>query len=217
MLIAEQLVLLSLSPDGRPARGGNGQQLDLAVAAALVTELAAADAVALDRRLSVVRQQAFDHPLLARAMRVAVEVDGRKLTGALPTIAKRAGRAAVVDHLVAAGVLGRVKPSWWQPTRHPVLDQAAHADVLTRTRRAATSDGPLDLATATLLALSGPCQLLEVVAPLRDDRREARRRIKEATERVPAAGAAKKAIDAAQAAVVAATAAASTAASSSNN
>lgn len=63
---------------------------------------------------------------------------------------------------------------------------------------AGTPSGPR---TATLLALAGPCQLLEVVAPDRADRRLAKRRIAEASEQVPAARAVKYVIEATQAAV----------------
>ncbi len=61
---------------------------------------------------------------------------------------------------------------------------------------------------AVVLALSGPCQLLEVVAPDRSTRRHARKRIDGAAELVPAAAAVKATIDA----VVTATTAAVTAA-----
>ena len=49
-------------------------------------------------------------------------------------------------------------------------------------RAAAVSDEPLQPRTASLLALAGPCQMLEVVAPDRKDRKVAKRRIEEATE-----------------------------------
>ena len=58
------------------------------------------------------------------------------------------------------------------------------------------SDEPLEPRTASLLALAGPCQMLEVVAPQRKDRKVAKRRIEEATEQVPAAEAVKHVIDA---------------------
>ena len=72
--------------------------------------------------------------------------------------------------------------------------------------------GPLDARMATLLALAGPCQLLEVVAPDRSDRKAARRRIDTAADQVPAAKAVKATIEAVQAAVVAVIAASSAAA-----
>ena len=56
-----------------------------------------------------------------------------------------------------------------------------------------------------LLALSGPCQMLEVVAPDRADRAKAKKRIAHAAEQVPAADAVKHVIDATQAAIIAGT------------
>ena len=53
-----------------------------------------------------------------------------------------------------------------------------------------------------LLALAGPSQLLEVVAPGRSDRAMAKRRIAEAAEQVPAAAAVKYAIESMSAAAV---------------
>ena len=53
----------------------------------------------------------------------------------------------------------------------------------------------MDPATATLLALAGPCQLLEVVSPERSGRRHAKRRIKEASAQVPVAEAVRKEIE----------------------
>ena len=59
------------------------------------------------------------------------------------------------------------------------------------------SDEPLEPRTATLLALAGPCQMLEIVRPRSAaDRKVAKRRIAEATEQVPAAEAVKHVIDA---------------------
>ena len=79
-------------------------------------------------------------------------------------------------------------------------------------RAAAGSDGPLEPDTATLLALAGPCQLLEVVAPERADRAQAKRRIDDAAGQVPAAPAVKAAIEAVQTAAIVAVTAATTAA-----
>jgi hypothetical protein len=60
---------------------------------------------------------------------------------------------------------------------------------------------------AVLLALAGPCQLLEVVAPERADRKQAKRRIAAASEQVEAAAAVKCAIEAVAAATTAVVAA----------
>lgn len=50
---------------------------------------------------------------------------------------------------------------------------------------AAAEDGPLDPRQAILLALAGPCRLLEKVATERDQHRHAKARIDQATEHAP--------------------------------
>jgi len=82
---------------------------------------------------------------------------------------KHAGSSEVVDGMARTGMLGREKQPL-RPTRHPIIDTAAHALLLDRIRAAATGEGPLDGRTAALLALAGPRQMLEVVAPARADR-----------------------------------------------
>ena len=84
--------------------------------------------------------------------------------------------------MIDEGKLGREKDGL-QPTRHPVLCLDEQQQILDRVRAAATNDEPIDDQTATLLALAGPSQMLEVVAPDRADRKIAKRRIKEAAER----------------------------------
>jgi hypothetical protein len=97
------------------------------------------------------------------------------------------------------------------PTAHPLLDQAARAEPLARLRTAAADDGPIEARTAVLLALSGPARLLEVVAD--KPHAQAKRRIAQAADLVPAADVVKKVIaEAAAAAASVAVIAASTAA-----
>jgi hypothetical protein len=78
----------------------------------------------------------------------------------------------VVDRLINAGVLGRDRP-----TRHPVLDTAARQAVLDQIRAAAAGERPVSPQVAVVLALVGPCRLLERVAPDPGTRGEAKRRI----------------------------------------
>ena len=73
-------------------------------------------------------------------------------------------------------------------------------------RSAAAGDGPLDPVNATLIALAGPCHLLEVIAPERSGRRHAKRRVKEASAQVPVADAVRYTIEASTTAVTASSA-----------
>ena len=138
--------------------------------------------------------------MLAQALDNLAPHEGRKLESRLGAV-KHAGWKEVVDAMVADGILGRVRLGL-RATRHPVTDVAAHAAVLTEVRAAAASDGPIEPRTAALLALAGPSQLLEVVAPDRAARAHARRRIAEAAEQIPAAAAVKYVVDSMHAAVV---------------
>lgn len=195
MLIAEEFVLLALDPEGTLARGGSYQPAAaVGVQGALITELAQGGHLDLaDGRLHRTGSGP-DHPLLAQVLDNVEPHEGKRLKSRLSSI-KHSGWNEVVDGMVADGRLGRDKPAL-RSTRHPVTDTAGHAALLARVRAAAVSDVPLEPRTATLLALAGPCQMLEVVAPERSDRKVAKRRIGEATEQVPAAEAVKHVIDA---------------------
>src|SRR5690606_27207634 len=121
------------------------------------------------------------------------------------------------DGLVRRGIVapesGTLRP------KNDVLDPAAREAIVTRLRHAAAGDGPIDVATALVLSLTGPAQLLEVVAPDRKGRKHARRRIDNAldeTENANVGEAVRKVLADAQAAVVAATVAATTAATLSS-
>ena len=82
-------------------------------------------------------------------------------------------------------MLGRVRPSVLRPTRHPVLDTAARQAVLDQVRAAARGEGPVRPEVAVVLALAGPCRLLERVAPDRGTRGEAKKQIARATAETP--------------------------------
>ena len=73
------------------------------------------------------------------------------------------------------GVLGRNRPSVFRPTRHPFIGTAARRAVLDQVRAVATGAGPVRPDVAVVLALAGPCRLLERVAPDRRIRGRAKR------------------------------------------
>lgn len=134
------------------------------------------------------------HPMLEQTLVNVAPHDGKKLKRRLSRI-KHAGWKEVVDMMIDEGLLGREKDAL-RPTRHPIEDLAGYTVLVARVRAAAISDGPLDVETATLLALAGPSQMLQVIAPERSDRKQAKKRIAEASEQVPAAAAVKYVIDA---------------------
>jgi len=57
--------------------------------------------------------------------------------------------------------------------------------VLDQVRAAATGQGPVPPDVAVVLALAGPCRLLERVAPDRGTRGQAKKRIAQATAETP--------------------------------
>lgn len=214
VLLAEEFVLLALDPDdGRPAHGlSNQPAAAVGVTGALVTELVQDGHVAIDDgriRLTGTRPA---NELLAEVLDNLAVHAGKKSKSRLGSV-KHSGWSEVVDAMVASGIVGREK-ELLRPTRHPVIDKAAHGSLLAEVRAAAAGDDRMEPRIATLLALAGPSQLLEVVAPARSDRPKAKRRIAEAAEQVPAAAAVKYVIES-MAAVAAIAATATVAASSS--
>lgn len=205
VLIAEEFVLLALTPAGSPARGASYQSgYATGVTGALVTELQLQGHITLDGGRIGVVGSVPEHPLLRQVLENLRPYDGKKLGSKLGMI-RQSGWNEVVDAMVDAGVLGRQRPSALQQTRHPVTDLDLHRTVLARVQAAARSDGPLDYRDAALIALAGPCQLLEIVAPERAERKHAKARIAEAARWIPAADAVKRVIDSQNVVVIAAT------------
>ena len=213
VLLAEEFVLLALDPDGRPAHGVSNQPAAaVGVTGALVTELVQEghlDVADGHVRLTGTRPT---NRLLAEVLDSLAAHEGKTLKSRLGSV-KHSGWTEVVDAMVASGVVGRDK-ALLRPTRHPVTDKVAHTALLAEVRAAAAGDGPMGPRIATLLALAGPSQLLEVVAPARSDRAHAKQRIAAAAAQVPAAAAVKYVIQSMEAAI--AIAATSTAVASSS-
>lgn len=123
LTLAEEIVLLSLDDEtGRPV-GRAGMAPDLALAGALIMELALAGKVDTDRdRLFVVEAtptgDAVRDGILARLAAPGMPADAR---GALPLLARdiAAARAAILEGLVGRGILRRVDDRllWILPDR----------------------------------------------------------------------------------------------------
>lgn len=188
VLIAEMLLLVAVNDKGHVPVGGDAY-IKAGLSGALLAELA------IDGRLTIAEDgtvRAWDtrpgDELLADAYDAVREhLAGRKATQVISGLDRRIGGSwnRVVDRLVGTGVLGREKPSVFRPARHPVMDIAARQVVLDQVRAAAAGDGPLSADVAAVLALAGPCRLLERVAPDRRTRGEAKRRISRATAETP--------------------------------
>lgn len=191
MLLFEELALVAINPaSGRHALGV-GERLNACLAGLLLAELllegAARPESDRDDRIELVDGPAPASAPLAAAAGVVAE-KGPKIKAVLSGMDRglhhQLGTGtwpSAVAGLVAAGVLaptvGGLRPN------NDILDTAAQDAVVERLQAAAAGDEPLDARTAVLLAMTGPANLLEVVAPERRTRRHARRRIDDALDR----------------------------------
>jgi hypothetical protein len=207
MLLAEELALVALDPDSGRHAIGIRNKLNACLAGLLIVEAQLDDPP--------------DVPSIAAAGEVLDEA-GPKLKSVLSAmnrgLVRRLGCGtwdAVVQGLVEAEIVapadGTVRP------RHRLLDAGRRDEIVDRLRAAAASDDPLPVNTAVLLSMTGPAQLLELVAPERAGRKHARRRIDhalDATSLEPVAQSVRKVLaDAAAAVAVASSVAAIGAAS----
>jgi hypothetical protein len=204
MLIAEELLLAALDPDRGTAVNSSTQPLKVGLSGALVAELGLTGAVVLDGKRFTVTGAPRADPLLRAAYDVLASGKGRRSRDQIRRLDRAVGGvwSRVVDQLIAAGVVGRRRDRvFFVPvTRHPVLRPEVRQAVVDRLRAAAAADGEMDARTAVLLSLSGPCRLLEVVAPDKAGRKHARQRIEQATDLTPVAPVVKAVIAEAQAA-----------------
>ena len=198
VLIAEMLLLVAVNDKGHVPAGGDAL-IKVGLSGALLAELAIDGQVAIaeDGTVGTGDTRPGDQLLADVYDAVREHLQGKKARQVVSGLDRRIGGSwnRVADRLVGAGVLGREKPSVFRPTRHPVMDTATRQVVLDQVRSAAAGDGPVSADIAAVLALAGPCRLLERVAPDRSTHREARRRIARATAETPFAPDVAKVID----------------------
>ena len=208
MLIAEELLLVALHPVKGTVPLAARSYLRVGLSGALLAELAIAGELQIHNGRVTRSDGVPDDPFLAEVQAAFdAATKPEKAKSAVGKLDKRVGGVwrRLVERMVATGALGEQKRGPFMPTRHPVLDVPLHDSVLTRLHAAASGEGPIEPRLAVLLALTGPCRLLERVAPERSTRRHAKFRIKEATAQAPFAPEVRKIIDelvAATAAVV---------------
>jgi hypothetical protein len=216
VLIAEDLLLVALDPVKGTVPLGARTYLNVGLAGALLAELAIAGNLGIkDGRIVPAGDPPAD-PFLAEVMAaIRSQARAEKAKSAIKKLDKQVGGVwhRLVERMVAAGTLGEDKHSRLMPTRRPILDRPRQDSVLGGVRASAAGDGPLVPRSAVLLALTGPCRLLERVAPDRCGRRHAKTRIKAATDQEPFGPEVKKVIDELIAAVAIAAVVASTAGS----
>jgi hypothetical protein len=189
VLIAEMLLLVAVNDKGHVSRWSGGSFLDVGLTGALLAELAMGGqlTIAGDGTVRAGATRPDDELLADVYDAIREHLDGRKTRQVIRGLSRRVGgsRDRVVDRLAGTGVLGRDRPSMLRPTQHPVIDTATHQAVLAQVRAAATGLGPVAPDVAVVLALAGPCRLLERIAPDRSTRSQAKKRIARATADTP--------------------------------
>jgi len=184
VLLAEELALVAVNPDTGRHAAGSRSHLNACLAGLLVAELVLDGSAELgDRTGRVVptSRKTPDSTTLAAAAGVVADK-----TPKLKAILQHMSRGlegqvgvgtwdVVVAGLVADGALapseGSIRP------KNDVVDVGRRDSLIARLQAAAADEGPMDPRTALLLNMTGPANLLEVVAPERRGRRHARRRI----------------------------------------
>ena len=190
MLLAEELALVAVKPGSGRHELGTGDQLNACLAGLLVAELLlegyAGPGQRDDRIVAVPGRPAPPSPTLAAALLVVAE-KGRKMKAVLSHMSRGLQQhlgmstwEAAVSALTAEGILG--PSTGGLLPRQPLLDAAARDAIVDRLRAAADGEGPIEPRTALVLSMTGPAQLLEVVAPERRTRKHARNRIDHALD-----------------------------------
>ena len=187
MLLAEELALVAIDPESGRHALGTRDQLNACLAGLLIGELVLDGAATAGRaRRTLVLTGAPVAGLLAAAADVVSE-KGPKIKAVMSHmsrgLAERTGSGtwdAVTGELVRRGVLVADDAGW--RTRFEFIDVSARTTVLDGLRDAASGDAALDARTAVVLSMTGPAQLLEVIAPERRNRKHARRRIDHALD-----------------------------------
>ena len=214
MLIAEELILVALDPVKGTVPLGAKTYLNAGLAGALLAELAIAGNLGIkDGRIVPAGDPPTD-PFLADVLAaIGSETTADRAKSAVKKLVRQVGGVwhRLVERMVAAGTLGEDKHGRLIPTRHPVLDRPGQDSVWAVCERPPPATVRSRPRSAVLLALAGPCRLLERVAPDRSGRRHAKTRIKEATEKAPFGPEVKQVIDELIAAVAVAAVVASSA------
>ena len=209
MLLAEELLLLLLDDDSGRTRVS---EADKGLAGAVLIELAMLDRLRVAEKGETVRAGRLvlrpgpdpTHPVLARALSLLSDKEGRKPDHVLGGLAKGL-RERLADGLVQAGVLRRERHKvlgLFPSERLPAQDSTHEATLRQRIRAALDGAAP-DERTAALIALLSALNAVTTVLDVAN-KRAARRRAKEIAQGQWAAAAVRRAVEAVYAATAAA-------------
>jgi Golgi phosphoprotein 3 (GPP34) len=219
--LAEELVLLAYDDSGKSQLSGTN--LDLGIGGALLLELALAGRVdVVDKRVVVVDPAPVGHPLLDGAVDlIRSERKARKPKDWVTRLSKRT-RAAVLQRLVAAGILDAEEDTVllvFTRTRYPSahgVEPPPETEARQRLRAAVTGAADPDARTAALCALVAAVGLdRKVFGDL--PRRQVKEQLKRISQGAWAATAVKKAIEEVQAAIMTAVLASTTVAAAAGS
>jgi hypothetical protein len=188
MLLSEELALVAIDGGkGRPALGVRAE-LNASLAGLMVAELVIEGLATIDNdERRVVRTGASPAAAALQAAAGVVADKGPRIKAVLSGMDRGLQRQlgtgtweTAVAGLAAAGVVG-AGDGGLRP-KHEILEPGLREEVIARLQAAARDESGHELRTGALLSMSGPARLLEVVAPHRNGRREARRRIDHALD-----------------------------------
>jgi hypothetical protein len=174
MLMAGELALVAMNPVRRGPGLGTRRQLNACLAGLLLGDLVLQGVAALNPRDTIV-------------LVPGATLDAGTLAGAAYVVAEKGPKIKAILSGMDQGLRKHAGQGTWDAAVAGVPEGAAGRDeVIERLRAAAGSDGQIDPRTALVLSMTGPAQLLELIAPVRGaDRRHARNRIDHATDGSP--------------------------------
>jgi hypothetical protein len=174
MLMAEELALVAMNPLRKGPGLGMRRQLNACLAGLLLGDLELEGVAAL-------------HPKDTIVLVPGASLDAGTLAGAAHVVAGRGPKIKTVLSDMDRGLRKYAGQGTWDAVVAGLPEGAAGRDeVIERLSQAAASDEQIEPRTALILSMTGPAQLLEVIAPGRGaGRRHARNRIDHATDGSP--------------------------------
>jgi len=193
------MLLLTALNDNGYVPVGSGALIRVGLTGALLADLAIDGrlAVAEDGTVRAGDTRPGDELLADVCDAVREHLQGRNVRHVIGGLSHQIGGSwdRVAGRLIGVGVLGWDRRSLLRPARYPVLGTAARQAVVDQIRAAAAGGGPVSPQVAVVLALIGPCRLLERVAPDPGTRGEAKRRIDRVIGETPLAPGVAKIVD----------------------
>jgi hypothetical protein len=193
MNLAEELALVAINPSSGRHALGLRSELNACLAGLLLAELVLDGVVEVGGakmdRVVVSGKAEPKTKLLAAATAVVID-RGPKIKAILSHMDKGLSRRldlgtwdAVVSSLVDEGVLSATRGAVRR--RNNLIQNFVRDASLASLRVAVAADSALDTRTAAVLSMTGPAHLLEVIAPKRPTRHQARERIDHALDGTP--------------------------------